>query len=400
VSLAVPDPPVERVTNLPLGYLRGFIVLLVVAYHSALAYTGILAQVSFFEAPPLLWRAFPIVDRHSSPLSPAFIGFNDAFFMSLMFLLSGLFVAPSISRKGPLPFLRDRALRLGIPYLFAAGLLGPLAYFPAFMQITGTHDVGRFLREWLSLGVWPSGPAWFIALLLVFDLLATVLFATVPRSATTLGRLATIGGTRPFRFFLVVVLLSLSAYVPLSIAYGPWSWMELGPFTVQTSRVAHYTLYFLLGVGLGRAGADQGLLDPAGTLAGTWWIWVLVALVAFVLAHTIAIGALAAGGQPPIQWNVLGGIGFSLSCGAACFACLAVSLRFVKRQSHPLNSLLRNSYGIYLVHYPFVNWLLFAMLAAPLPAVVKFLIVFSSAVLLSGLTASLLTRNRAIARIL
>jgi len=100
VSLALANPPVGRVSDLPLGYLRGLIVLLVVAYHSALAYSGIPAtQVPSFVAPPLLWRAFPIVDRHSSPVLLMFIGFNDAFFLSLMFSLSGLFVAPSVGRK-------------------------------------------------------------------------------------------------------------------------------------------------------------------------------------------------------------------------------------------------------------------------------------------------------------
>src|SRR5215467_13007348 len=42
--------------------------------------------------------------------------FNDTFFMALMFLLSGLFVWPSLERKGSARFLRDRTLRLGVPF--------------------------------------------------------------------------------------------------------------------------------------------------------------------------------------------------------------------------------------------------------------------------------------------
>ena len=54
--------------------------------------------------------------------------------MALMFLLSGLFVWPSLERKGGARFLRDRVLRLGVPFAVAAGILMPLAYYAANWQ--------------------------------------------------------------------------------------------------------------------------------------------------------------------------------------------------------------------------------------------------------------------------
>ena len=58
--------------NVPLGYLRGFLVLLVVAHRSALAYGAITpAQARSFAAPPMLWRAIPIVNAaHNQALQP------------------------------------------------------------------------------------------------------------------------------------------------------------------------------------------------------------------------------------------------------------------------------------------------------------------------------------------
>ncbi len=159
--------------NVPLGYLRGFLVLLVIAHHAALAYAQILpAAPASLDAPGLLWRAFPIFDTHRSPALAMFAGINDIFFMSLLFLLSGLFVAQSIERKGRFGFLRDRIIRLGIPFAIAAALLGPLGYFPTFAQMTGTMDVHEFWRQWTALPIWPSGPVWFIWLLLAFDAVA------------------------------------------------------------------------------------------------------------------------------------------------------------------------------------------------------------------------------------
>jgi hypothetical protein len=115
-----PLPSSERA----LGYLRMFVTLMVVAHHAMLAYHP-------FAPPPtgLLaadwWRAFPIVDSERCGAFTAIVAFNDNFFMSLMFLLSGLFVWKSLARKGPARFLRDRVLRLGVPFVVSIVVHAP-----------------------------------------------------------------------------------------------------------------------------------------------------------------------------------------------------------------------------------------------------------------------------------
>lgn len=69
------------------------------------------------------------------------IGFNDTFFMSLMFFLSGLFVWRSLARKGAAGFLRDRVLRLGVPFVIAAALIAPLAYLPDLSPYWNIHGI-------------------------------------------------------------------------------------------------------------------------------------------------------------------------------------------------------------------------------------------------------------------
>ena len=56
------------------------------------------------------------------------------------------------------------------------------------------------------------------------------------------------------------------------------------------------------------------------------------------------------------------------------------------------SSLATNAYGIYLVHYLFVNWLQFLLLPAALPAGVKFALTFIGALTLSWGGTSLLRR--------
>ena len=51
--------------------------------------------------------------------------------MSLMFFLSGLFVWPSLMRKKDWTFVRDRVLRLGVPYVLGVAIVMPIAVYPA-----------------------------------------------------------------------------------------------------------------------------------------------------------------------------------------------------------------------------------------------------------------------------
>src|SRR5215510_7107985 len=86
--------------NFAIGYLRAFVTVLVLAHHAALAYHPFAPPPSAsLNAEPRLWPAFPVVDSQRWMGFALFVGFNDIFFMSLMFLLSGLFVWNSLKRK-------------------------------------------------------------------------------------------------------------------------------------------------------------------------------------------------------------------------------------------------------------------------------------------------------------
>jgi len=50
---------------------------------------------------------------------------TQAYFMGLLFLIAGYFVPDSFDRKGPARFLRDRAVRLGIPTLIYMLFINP-----------------------------------------------------------------------------------------------------------------------------------------------------------------------------------------------------------------------------------------------------------------------------------
>ena len=392
--------PGSSTYNHALGYLRGFLVVLVVAHHAALAYHPFAPPVpASLIAQPRWWGAFPVVDAHKWSGAGLLVGFNDMFFMSLMFFLSGLFVWHGLTHKGPAKFLRDRLLRLGLPFLASVAILAPLAYLPAYLQIPGNNGLAGFAYQWLSLGNLPAGPAWFLWVLLAFDCVAALFFLLNSAWGKQLGAVTSGADLRPVRTFAALIAFSAAAYVPLAHKFTSLAWTSFGPFTFQTSRIAHYFVYFLLGVGVGAWGLDRGLLAPKGKLARRWPLWIAASLVCFVAETAVTLAAMASWGKAPALVTVMDA-GFVFCCAASSFAFLAIFLRFAQPRSGVWDGLAANSFGIYLFHYVVVSWMQYALLAASLPGFVKWLIVFPGALMLSWAAAETVRRIPAVRRVL
>jgi len=386
--------------NAPIGALRAFVTLLVIAHHTVLAYTPRPPPLTGFNTPPFLWMAFPVQDPQKFEPFGLLTMVNDLFFMSLMFFISGLFVADGLQAKGDGGFLRGRALRLGIPFVLGVGLLAPLGYFPAWLQAGGAFSLPAFATAWSHLPFWPSGPAWFLWVLLAFGAVVTGLHVLFPGVVDGLGRLAQGAERKPGRFFLGLAAASALAYIPMSSVFGFMSWTQVGPFMVQTSRVLHYFVWFLAGVSVGAAGVGEGLTDPAGKLARRWWLWLAapVAPIAGVIA--VLIMAFSPQHPPKLVLDVTGGLMFALACASLSFAALATFLRFVRKTGPVGGSLQANAYGMYLTHYVFTSWLAWALLPASWGGLAKGCAVFGGAVVLSWLTTFLLRRMTPLGRIL
>ena len=58
---------------------------------------------------------------------------------------SSSLVRARLTRRGPASFLRERALRLGLPFVISAALLAPLACYPTWLQ-TGAQPAKHDLR--------------------------------------------------------------------------------------------------------------------------------------------------------------------------------------------------------------------------------------------------------------
>jgi hypothetical protein len=386
--------------NLAVVYLRAYIIVLVLAFHSVLAYLPLIPlPPASLRAKPRAWELFPVVDSQRWIGFSLFAGFNDTFFMSLMFFLSGLFVWNSLERKGSGAFLRDRFLRLGLPFVAAATLVAPLDYYPAYLLTGANPSPATFGREWLSLGEWWVGPAWFVWVLLAFDCLAAVCFRVMPRSIKAPARVWRGALPGPAASFALLVAVSAAAYIPLLHVFGPIAWARLGPFFFQTSRPLHYAVYFTAGIVVGAYSIERGLLAPGGKLARRWPAWTLGALAAFCPV-VIAMILVTTSRISLRTWETIGGFAFVLSCAASGFAFLSIFLRFARARVRVFDSLTRNAYGMYLIHIAFVTWLQYVLLRAQMSPIAKGLIVFLGTLALSWGAVAALRRLPAVARVI
>jgi peptidoglycan/LPS O-acetylase OafA/YrhL len=389
---AAPKPSIVR--TCAIDYLRSLITVLVLVLHALLAYP---TWGNFDPADYVDHSSAPIVDPakwKGFDLAPMLL---NLFFMALMFFISGLFVWKSLVKKGMRHFLKDRGLRLGIPFIISLTVIMPLAYYPSFLMTGATKN---FFSYWMGWS-WFSGPAWFISMLLVFNLLAVVCFWAFSKSTIELPGILF---TKPLVFFLTLLALSFAGFIPLLYVFGPFHWIAFGPLLVgQGCRYILYLVYFFAGVAVGAYGLEKSVLRQEGPLSRQWFFWVIASffsalflLITFTSVHPE---------PPPKPWIPPAGLinlGFSMTlyCAVVSIAFLALFLRFANTRYSILDSLCDNAYGIYLVHYPFIIWSQYILLGISIHAAAKALIVFIITLVLSWGTSVLLRSIPGVCKIL
>lgn len=368
--------PKAKARNLSLDRARTFLTLVVLLHHAVIPYTY------FGHTDPASWAGFDVV-----------VLATDSFFMAMFFFLSGLFTWPGIARKAPSVFLRDRLLRLGLPFAIAAFTVIPLAYYAIALR----HDPGlSFTAFWwktITVGPWPSGPIWFVWVLLAFDLTASLLYRVSAHLVDPGNRVSLRGFDQPAVFWLLLVVVTTIAYVPALLYFGGSKWFEFGPFSVQASRILLYFAYFFIGVSVGAANFDRGILSAGGQLPKQRWLWVLATLIPYCLMWVMIYIKREVLGNPdpqPHWYQAIYGTFFVLFSGSILLAILAFFLHQKSPGPNLLDRMQADAYGIFLVHYPIALWIQYALFDYSWPAIVKAAIGFVLTVILSwGLTAGL-----------
>ncbi|RFM29088.1 acyltransferase family protein [Deminuibacter soli] len=380
-----------------LDYLRAFITLLVVAHHSSLAYT----TFASFNKAAYITSTHPVVDTLRSSSLDIFEDFNDVFFMSLMFLIGGIFLWNSIAKKGRQQFLRDRFRRLFVPFVIGVTLLMLLAYYPAWLLAHGHTSPKAYIVDFFTVEAWPVGPPWFLWVLFLFNGLLACTYPYMQKGLHQCG--IWLARQTAHTVFICWYILGWILYVPAALYFGADAWTGIGPFDFQQSRLLLYAGYFILGVGIGAPGLHNSLFTAGNRFMKKWPLWLLACAGSYVLLKCSApplLHSLDTGQLNNIQATLIYRSIWILSCTCSSIAFITAFRQLFHRSYRLWQSLAGNAYGIYLVHYVFVIWLQYYLLRCTISPVSKFLVCTIASILLSWAATWLLRKNKLVRKLL
>ncbi len=342
-----PAPRLEFIDN-----IRWLMIVLVVAQHAAVTYSGF-GRWYFMEPTQLSLPTavtFGLYESHT-----------QAFFMGLLFFIAGYFAPGSFDRKGPKRFVLDRMFRLGVPslvYIFVVepfndyALLGHRPWLPYF-----THF--RFL--------WGTGPMWFAVALLIFSSIYALL--RVLRPASRKGQ--TMDAPLPTHRDMALLIVLISACAFLIRTVQP---IGTAVLNMQLCYFAQYVILFIVGI---EAYRRNWMTRIPWELAKPWFIAAPVVGIAIWFANTIFGGALT-GKLDPYNggWHWQSAVSsFEESFFSVAFSIglLVWFRRRFNRQGAFARFMSDNAFAVYVFHPPVViATAMFVLAAQHAPPLVKF----------------------------
>jgi glucan biosynthesis protein C len=287
--------------------------------------------------------------------------FLQAFFMGLLFFISGYFAAGSLERKGRSRFTRDRLVRLGIPTLHYMLLIGPLTqYF-----LSHTWGQGGFAYQWrthIADGeiLSETGPMWFAAVLLLFSICYAALGTNLPAERRR---------TEPPSIRNLIVFMGVMALATYAVRIVcP---QTTAVFNVHPGDVAQYALMFAAGTLVSRRRWLNELANDALRTASPLLIASLVLLAALLYWGGAWQGDTSrySGGPGPVSLGK--SLWEAMVCVAMTMGLLAVYRRYFGAQNALGRRLSDNAFAVYLLHPPVIIALAMGIHAIVWPALAK-----------------------------
>ncbi len=361
-----------------LDALRAALTLLVLFHHTAITYGG---------SGGWFYREVETSGAPSSVALTFLCAIDQSYFMGLFFLIAGYFTPASFRRHGAWGYLRERAVRLGIPLVVFILLIGPAT---AALADTADGDpfIGALLAIWRR-GIIINGPLWFAQALLMFAVAYVVS-----------DRLAARSQLRQARAFPSNLALALAAFGTGATAFLLRLQWPLGAnvFGLQLGFFASYIVLFVAGC----AGAEAKWWEtiPPGQRR-LWgvvaWCAAPVLPLAFLLtppAHRHAFAGgwtwqafLYAFWEPLVAWGII-------------LALLAGFHRRFATLGPTWSALSRRAYAIYVIHPPVLVALALAWRGVHAPNLVKFAVTGTATCLVCYAVAGVLQRVPLVRRVL
>lgn len=300
------------------------------------------------------WMVILVVLQHLGEILGLylFLMLNQAYFMGLLFLLSGYFMPGLLKRKGPGTFLKDRLLRLGIPTLVYVFIISPL-------DAWGSHQI---MHKPIG-NLFALDQMWFAVMLLVFDLGYLAWRTIVKNRQSSLADYEPKKLTFPKVAIFTLALAAASYLLRIVIPYGipMFQFPSLG-------YLAQYLSFFLIGM----FAFQQGWLRSVSSSLGKFGfvLAVLATVILFPTAIFIGSGSKWIGygsWQSAVfaLWDSIFAVGMSL-------ALITFFRRFLNGGKKFGRFLSQHSFAVYVIHVPVIVFLMPAMRSVHINQLLKF----------------------------
>lgn len=355
--LAISPGPTEQ--NSPSGRLyfldnlKTFIILLVVFFYSAYAYSIYFSEDWF------------VVDTQKSLFFDVFIMVAFAFLMPVMFFVAGYFGNRSLARKELLPFWRDKFYRIIIPWALGVLILAPArGYMHSLSRNLYPSYLGYWAHYFFGEEYQTHGQAqfYFLGMLTLFYAALSVLYLI----RRPIGNVSD-KPTNPSSLFFVLFGLGTGLiFWGGNLVIGEAIWPKIAIFDVPGTRFIPYMAYFSLGV----FAYKQQWFTPSGYNPSRKR-WLPMAVLSLFMLLIFSNKKLIPGeiGMACYAFS------YFFFCMTAVFSLLAFFQRRVGFTSSLLASLSANSYAIFFIHYSVILWIILALRELQWNAFVKWLLV-------------------------
>ena len=259
-----------------LDNLKILLTILVIMQHTMITYGA--AGSWYFRDPN--------TDPLSSILLTIFAGLNQGFFMGLFFFISTYFVPGSYNRKGPKKFLKDRFIRLGIPYLIYIASVNPIMvyflYFQSEMTFIEFYAIYFQSPEGIGHYVGSNGPLWFILTLMIF-----AVFYCLWRQIYKINSEKKTEKKPPSNIFIIIIIIIMTIFTFLMRLMFPLT-SGYNILNIQLAFVVQYIIMLILGV----VAYERDWFHNLSNKQGKIWLTIALLSIIYMLLVGIAAGAL------------------------------------------------------------------------------------------------------------
>lgn len=362
-----------------LDNLRAFVVLLVIALHGFMTYMA--------YAPDCY-----VADRQNSIFFTLLVLLIDVPIMPIMFFIAGYFALPSLRKRGSSVVVRDKLLRLGIPWAIGVLVLAPPIAYMTYLSRDVPMGLFEFWRTDFWTEMYEQSVYWFLGVLLFMFLVLSCVYSLSSRLRAAPQRVS----IPSWKTFVSFAALTSAAFLLPNLWMSMDDWVDVYYlFVFQPVRLPVYIGYFVLGL----YAYQHGWFTAAGyqPRPGRWGLGCIL----FGLAYLGFRGWTLTSDEPLLLAGAGTGILFNAFCLASLIAAVAVFQPKVNGAGFFWKSQAANSYGIYYLHPLVLAPLTYALRNVSFSVFFKVVLVIPLTIALSwGLSALVLKKVRILPAIL